>query len=190
MILDELKTIVDNTFLEHPSRRIHTLSVAKLAKKLAEIYGVDAEKAIFASYVHDLTKYWTYEEAVAFILSMNPSESVDTWGKYAIHALSGAYLSKKLGNDDEDIFNAIKYHTTARAKMSDLEKVIYISDYCEETRPFDSSSILNEATISLDRAMFMILRDEVKRHLENHHQVMDVSLEALQYYQKFVEETK
>ncbi|MGD9909019.1 MAG: bis(5'-nucleosyl)-tetraphosphatase (symmetrical) YqeK [Candidatus Izemoplasmatales bacterium] len=190
MNISALKEIVDTAFVHHPSRRIHTYSVAKLAQVLAHIYHVEEEKAIYASYAHDLTKYWTEEEAILLIESMNPSEDISSWGKFALHALSGAYYIKKLGVNDDDIFNAIKYHTTGRKEMSKLEQIIYISDYCEETRPFDSSSILKEALVSLDKAMYMIIQSEVLRHLEKHHLVMELTTEALLYYQKIVEEMK
>lgn len=190
MTILELKEIVDTMFLHHPGRKIHTYSVAKLAQVLSHIYHVDEDKAICASYAHDLTKYWTDEEAIKLITEMNPNEDYSSWGRYALHALSGAYYIKKLGVNDDDIFNAIKYHTTGRKEMSKLEQIIYISDYCEETRPFDSSSILKEALISLDKAMLMIIQSEISRHLEKHHQVMTLSTEALQYYQKLVEEMK
>ena len=37
---------------------------------------------------------------------------------------------------DEEITNAIRWHTTGRGGMTLLEKVIYLADYIEPTRDF------------------------------------------------------
>lgn len=71
-------------------------------------------------------------------------------------ACSGRKLrcEKEFNIDDEDILNAIKFHTTGRAGMSDLEKIIYISDMIEPSRNFPGVEDLRKiANIDLEEGM-------------------------------------
>ena len=54
-----------------------------------------------------------------------------------IHSFLGAEIAKqRYGIDDEEILNAIRFHTTGRANMTMLDKVIYLADYIEPMRNF------------------------------------------------------
>ncbi len=53
------------------------------------------------------------------------------------HGLVGAdIVQRELAIDDEEILQAIRVHTTGAAKMSLLDKIIYVADYIEPGRDF------------------------------------------------------
>ena len=125
----------------------HTLRVMKEAKKLAPILGADAEKANIAALLHDVTKHMpaheqlNYCEKAGIILGV-----VEKNEPKILHAITGGLLARDLcGIEDEDILNAVRYHTTGRAGMSPLEKTIYLADYIEEGRDFPGVDGLRKA---------------------------------------------
>ena len=85
---------------------------------------------------------------------------------------------------DEDILNAIRYHTTGRANMSLLEKVVFIADYIEPNR--EKFEGLEEARrlayLDLDMAMKFILEETIAFVKERGRLLHPLSLEALEYY--------
>jgi predicted HD superfamily hydrolase involved in NAD metabolism len=79
-----------------------------------------------------------------------------------LHAKVGSFLAKeKYGIEDEDVLNAIRYHTTGRPCMSTLEKILYIADYIEPGRKHASNllQIRRMAFQDLDKTLFKILED-------------------------------
>ena len=62
-----------------------------------------------------------------------------TWSSWSMDC-----ANRNLVLQDEDILNAIRYHTTGRAEMSKLEKIIYIADMIEPNRKFDGVEALRE----------------------------------------------
>lgn len=76
------------------------------------------------------------------------------------HAPVGAFLvEKEVGLTDEDILNAIRYHTSGRPGMSSLEKVIYVADYIEPGRKFPGVEEVRElAEQDLDKALLQALK--------------------------------
>ena len=117
----------------------HSKNVAKEAVRLAKKYGADVEKAEIAGILHDATKESSDEEQLELIeragIELTPLErsTRKLW-----HAISGAAsVQVELGITDPDIINAIRYHTTGRAGMSLLEKVIFIADFTSAERDYD-----------------------------------------------------
>lgn len=125
----------------------HSKNVAKEAVRLAKKYGADVHKAEIAGILHDITKEAPEEEQanvmkkVGIELTELEKSSPKLW-----HAISGsAYIKSVLGIEDEDIINAVRYHTTGRAGMSLLEKVIFIADFTSEERDYDGVDKMRKA---------------------------------------------
>ena len=103
------------------------------------------------------------------ILDATEKSSSKLW-----HALAGAcYVRDVLGIDDEDIFNAVKYHTTGRAGMSLLEKIIFTADFISDERSYSGVEIMREKAFdNIEDAMLFGLQftisDLVKRKLPIH----------------------
>ena len=71
------------------------------------------------------------------------------------HAVAGeAYLRTQMGVRDPDVLNAVRYHTTGRAKMSLLEKILYVADYMSADREYNGVERMRRlAESSLEEAM-------------------------------------
>ena len=107
----------------------HSLLVAKEAKSLAKIYHVDEEKAYLAGLMHDIAKELSEEENNYWIKKGNLADDLKNENYKKIrHADIGAIIAKEKYNLDNDICNAIKYHTIGNKNMDTLAKIIYIAD--------------------------------------------------------------
>ena len=107
----------------------HSLLVAKEAKSLAKIYHVDEEKAYLAGLIHDIAKELSEDENNYWIKKGNLANDLKKENYKKIrHADIGALIAKEKYNLDNDICNAIKYHTIGNKNMDTLAKIIYIAD--------------------------------------------------------------
>lgn len=105
-----------------------------------------------------------------------------------MHAKVGAYLTKQLFHiTDEDIINAVRYHTTGRPGMSLLEKIVFTADYIEPGRNKQPNlDILRETAYSdIDLTVYMILKDTLD-YIKNHRKenIDGNTTDAFQYYKK------
>ncbi len=149
-------------------RYIHSVNVSAEAVRLAEKYGADPNKAAVAGVLHDITKEFEEKKQLQImnsgdiILSDVEKASPKLW-----HAISGSvYIRTELGIEDIDIINAIRYHTTARANMSLLEKIIFLADFTSAERDFPDVSVIREkADISLEEGMLYGIQFTLKKLL-------------------------
>ena len=90
-------------------------------------------------------------------------------------------LAEKYGADDE-IYNAILWHTTGKANMTLLEKVIYLADYIEPNRDFDGVEDLRKVVWEdLDKGLEMGLAMTVEEMEQMDNPVHHNTLQALEY---------
>lgn len=141
-------------------RFYHSLCVADEAKRLAIKYGADSEKAYLAGLLHDITKNATVEEHLQIFAQFGIILSDVEKSHKLYHAMSGAlYVKHFLDIDDIEIINAIRYHTTARADMSLLEKIIYLADFTSLDRDYEDVSVIRGlVNDSLDKAFVYALQ--------------------------------
>ena len=142
-------------------RYLHSLAVADEAVRLADMYGADKQKAYLAGLLHDVTKNASPEEHLnifstfGIILTDIEKEAEKLW-----HAISGAaYIKYVLMIDDEEIIDAVRYHTTAKADLSLLSKVLYLADYTSADRDYDDVDVIRGlVNKSLDSAYLYALK--------------------------------
>ena len=131
-----------------PRRFEHSLAVAKQAEYLAKKYGADPEKARVAGLLHDILKDTDGDSQLQIFKEFGILlDAVEKMAPKLWHARAGAaFLENILGITDEDILNAVRYHTTARAGMSMLETVLYLADFTSEDREYPDVEVMRELT--------------------------------------------
>ena len=125
-------------------RLSHIMSVTETARFLADFFvsiGAQAncDKVMLSALLHDITKCMDQEELCReykIILSDDDIFSMQT-----VHAITGAYYAKNKYGIDDEIFNSIKRHTVGSENMSLTDKIIFVSDYCEETREHEQCKV-------------------------------------------------
>lgn len=132
------------TFLESLSsvlkkgRYLHTLGVVETSRRMAKAHGEDLFRAMTAAALHDYAKHWTKEELLTYAkncgLNLDPVMADST---ELMHGYVGAEAVRAdFGIEDEDILDAIRYHTIGRAGMSLLEQIVYLADAVEPGRDY------------------------------------------------------
>lgn len=135
MNLDELREHVRS---QMPERRWqHTLGVAEAAVQLANRYGGDADKAELAALLHDYAKAWPIVRQERIIKEQGLPLDLLDYDKELWHAPAGAWaVQHELGITDEEVLDAIRYHTSGRERMSLLDRIVCLADYIEPGRDY------------------------------------------------------
>ncbi|MRH43056.1 HD domain-containing protein [Aquibacillus halophilus] len=115
----------------------HTKRVAETATKLAKMYGHDTIQADLAAIFHDYAKNRNKDELRQWIVKESLPQHLLSYHHELWHGPVGAILVKKeLGIDNEAVLSAIRWHTTGKAGMSLLDKIVFLADYIEPGRQF------------------------------------------------------
>lgn len=179
--MDRLEQVVIS--LLNPNRVRHVLGCRDTAVALAKRWGADETDAARAGILHDITKaidgplQLTLCEAYGKILN-------DFSRKYpkTLHALTGSLVAERIFGENEAVVSAICSHTTGKADMNLLEKIIYVADYMEPCRDFPGVERLRELAFSdMDAALKLGLEMTLEHLKEQGSEVSPESRDALAF---------
>ncbi len=157
-----------------PRRIPHVLGTEETAAALALRWGADEESARRAALLHDCTKKFDKELQMALCrqYGIEPDAAERREGKL-LHAITGAAVAYADFGVSGEVRDAIRWHTTGKADMKLLEKIIYLADYIEPTRDFcDLTELRRLAFEDLDGALLlgftMAVEDLAKKGMPVH----------------------
>lgn len=168
-------------------RFIHSLNVADMAEELAEIHNCDKKKAYLAGLVHDCTKNTPYEKQFEIMnlggMKLTPLEIEN---KKLWHAMSGSvFIKSEYDINDEEIISAVRYHTTGKADMSLLEKIVYVADFTSAERDYKSvEKIREEARKNINTAVYIGAEFTVRKITSLGGAVHPDTVNAMNYYKE------
>ena len=180
----DFETLKRESLLLHKDSRVrHVIGCIETARELALVHGADPDAAQRAGILHDVTK------------ALDGRDQLRLCGKYGIiisdfdrehtkllHAVTGAAAAERVFGESEAVCQAIRWHTSGKADMSTLEKIIYVADYMEPNRDFPGVEKLRKlAYTDLDEALLLGLTMTAE-HLKRQGAVMGRhSLEAMAF---------
>lgn len=176
---EEFKDILKARLTE--KRYIHSINVADSARELARIYGADEEKAYTAGLVHDSCKDMPAGLQLSYLLENNAElTEIELNTAKLYHAMSGKiFAQKEFGIEDDDMLNAIRYHTTGRKNMSLLEKIVFIADFISVERDYNGVDVMRQKAVrSLDEAIVEGLSFTIKDLIDAERLVHPDTLDA------------
>jgi predicted HD superfamily hydrolase involved in NAD metabolism len=183
-LIEQIEDFLSKEFLHDQARFNHIKNVAKVALELGEIFNISSSKIKVASYLHDATKKLSFQENLALASKMFNEKELVSVVKPCLHAYSAASLAKeKFMVEDQDILNAITYHCSGRAFMSDLEMIIFISDYIEESRTFVTEDLRLLARKSLKKTTYIIMKETYYYLLKNNRKISPLTLDAIEKFE-------
>lgn len=162
-------------------RRIpHVLGTEQEAIRLAERYGADVEKARRAALLHDCTKKLEMEGQLALCRRYGIElDELEQKALKLLHAKTGAAVARDVFGVDDEIYSAIRWHTTGHANMTLLEKILYLADYIEPSRDFPGVDRLRSVCYEdLDRGLLTGLEMTIEEMREMGNPVHHATLEA------------
>ena len=151
--MEELERVVVG--LLNPNRVAHVLGCRDTAVELARRWGADETDAARAGILHDITK--ALDGPLQLTLCASYGKILSEFSKKhpkTLHALTGSLVAERIFGENEQVVSAIRHHTTGRADMTLLEKIIYVADYMEPNRTIPGVDRLRElAFTDLDGAL-------------------------------------
>ena len=176
------------------NRYEHTLGVMFTCASLAMVHGYDLKNAQVAGLLHDCAKCIPTGKKLKICKKNDiPLTRWEEENEALLHAKVGVYIAKKkYGIDDPAILNAIRYHTTGKADMTVLEKIVYIADYIEPGR-YKAKNLPEVRHLDfqdLDETMYQILHDTILSLNGSTHTMDHYTIQAFEYYQKLHNERK
>ena len=151
--MDKLEQVVVS--LLNPNRVRHVLGCRDTAVALAKRWGADVTDAARAGILHDITK--AIDGPLQLTLCDAYGKLLDDFSKRyprTLHALTGSMVAQRIFGENSAVVSAIESHTTGKANMTLLEKIIYVADYMEPNRDFPGVEKLRElAFTDLDGAL-------------------------------------
>ncbi len=177
----DLELLKEATRAQMPDKRWkHTLGVVETAIKLAERFGGDVRKAELAALLHDYAKAWPIARMERIIREeCLPQELLD-YDKELWHAHVGAWaVRKEHGIDDEEVLDAIRYHTSGRERMTQLDKIVCLADYMEPGRDFPGVDRIRKlAKTSLEKALLAGFDSTIALLLERERSIFPLTVVA------------
>ena len=182
--MEQLESVVVR--LLKPNRVAHVLGCRDTAVELAKRWGVNETDAARAGILHDITK--ALDGPLQLTLCREYGTILDEFGyKYpkTLHALTGSLVADRIFGETEAVVSAICHHTTGKADMNLLEKIIYVADYMEPNRNFPGVEKLRELAFSDITAALQLGLEMTLEHLHNlGDEVSPASAQALAFLKK------
>lgn len=174
-IKNNIKTI------QTKERYIHTLGVEEQAIKFAKQFNADEKKTRIAALLHDSCKDLS-KECQKFLI--NDEIIIKKYENYQFiyHAYAAKNYAKLFFNiNDSDILNAITNHVIGRKNMSKLEEIIFLSDYIEKNRIYDSCIKVRNET-NFYKQMYLTYQYTIDYLIKNNQEPLKIQLELRDYY--------
>lgn len=167
-----------------PHRYSHSLSVAHLAAEITLSNGYYYPLVAYkAGIIHDIAKSLPKEEAYRLMRELHP-EYLD-FPSWTYHQFLAIDIARKYFKVDKTLEAGIKYHSTGKARMSLLGKIIYASDKIEPTRDYDSSEMTNACLKDFKSGWKLVVYEVKKFLLEKGYSIDNrLSKDFFEYYLK------
>ena len=173
--LDSFRKILEEKLDDY--RLDHSECVSECAAVLAEKYGADPEKARLAGLMHDVMKNAPSAEHMEYL---NDISAVELHNPKVWHQISGeAFLRKNGIITDEEILGAVRWHTTGRADMTLLEKIVYVADFISADRKYeDVAEVRKLAETSLEQTILYTSRYTINKLAQNNMLIHPATVEC------------
>lgn len=170
-------------------RIAHVLGCENEAVSLANRWGEDPERAAVAGILHDITKKLNAEEQLKLCEKYGIiNDAAEVANPKLLHAKTGAAFARELFGIEDDIYGAIRWHTTGKPDMTLLEKIIYLADFVEPTRNFPGVEELRELCFEdIDAAMAKGLEMSLEFIRSGGAEPYKDSVEACEWYAALVD---
>jgi nicotinate-nucleotide adenylyltransferase len=169
--------------LLNPNRVAHVLGCRDTAVRLARRWGADETDAARAALLHDITK--ALDGPLQLTLCREYATILDDFGSQnpkTLYALTGSMVARRIFGENDAVVEAIRSHTTGKAGMNLLEKIIYVADYMEPCRDFPGVDRLRQlADTDMDAALKLGLEMTIDMLQTQGRMISPESLDALRY---------
>lgn len=164
----------------------HTVRVTNEAEKLARIYEVNVSDIALASVFHDYAKYRPQDEMERIIeKSYLPKDLLSYHHELWHGPVASILIEQEYGITNQQIKQAIRYHTTGKPHMSQFDMILFVSDYIEPGRDFPGVDNVREAVKeSLMLATWKVLQQTIQFLSGKSREIYPDTFHAYNFYTK------
>lgn len=162
----------------------HSIRVVDTAMSLSRKFNVSLKKTHMAALLHDCGRLKDDNKLLEKMKYYGIILDNDTCRNLNLqHAILGRYIaSEEFGIKDYEILNAIRFHTTGRSHMTDIEKIIYLADAIEPDRDYEGVELIREMSkVDLDRALLSSLEQTLEFLKEKNVSINKNTIEAIEW---------
>ena len=193
MNVDKYSDLLEKLALRMDDNRLkHTISVAETASILADKYDASIDKAYIAGLLHDNAKCKSNDELIKECELFNIEiREPERQNPFLLHGKLGAYYAvNEFGISDEDVINAITWHTTGRPGMSLLEKIVFVADYIEPLRYKQKNleDIRRLAYENIDKCVYVISKDTIEYVSDQAFGLDEMTIRTMEFYKEICED--
>ena len=182
--IEELEQVAVS--LVKPCRVAHILGCRDTAADLAKHWGANETDAARAGLLHDITK--ALDGPLQLTLCSEYATILDDFHRKntkTLHALTGSLVAERVFGENREVVAAIASHTTGKANMNTLEKILYVADYMEPNRDFSGVEKLRAlAYEDLDKALKLGLEMTLELLKQQGSDISPESAEALAFLEQ------
>lgn len=181
MSVEQIQNYIKSVLSE--KRYYHSVCVMEMCEELANIYGVNIEKAKKVGIAHDVAKEIPTLDKFKYMKENNLKvENIEKRYPTLLHSKIGADIAIKKFGFTEEMGQAILAHTTAKEDMSMLSKILYIADWVGKDREFEDTYYLRElAKKDINKAILYSLDSIIKDKIETKEELHIDSILARNY---------
>ena len=170
LTIDEMRALLQQSL--KPKRYEHSLRVYETALKMAAHYRANVKKVALAALIHDCGRQVPKEDSAAKAKELGIAvDLVEAAQPILLHAKLGVYYAVNkygVGPSDREVLDAIRYHSTGKAHMTDTAKIVFLADLIEPGRDFEGVEAIREASFQdLDRGMLLSYDNTIRYLLED-----------------------
>lgn len=174
---DELRMRVKKTL--SPTRFLHVEGVVSTAERYARIHGGDVPMARIAAWIHDMAREWSDERLLEAAEGMDIPSGFAQVPKLLHGPIAAVRFRDWFGSGYPDVENAIRYHTTARTGMSNMEMILFLADGLEPGRDFPGvDNIRKLAEQDLLSATAHAIDSTLQYLIQRHHPIFPLTVMA------------
>ena len=168
MTIEEMRALLEKSL--PPKRYKHSVRVYETALQMADVYKADKGKVAIAALLHDCGREIPTKESLAKARELSIEvDEVEAAQPVLLHAKLGVYYAvHKYGVHDAEVLDAIRYHSTGTADMSETAKIVFLADMIEPKRDFPGvEELRNVSWHDLDRGMFLSYDNTIRYLLDD-----------------------
>ena len=172
------------TYLD-AKRLVHSKNTALVALSLNRNFcpKIDEDKLLLAGLLHDVGKMYDKTELPNNIKNVIPKDAIGTPVQHQF--VSAEIVKNDFHISDEDVLNAIRFHTTGRENMSRFEKLIYVSDLISYERNFQGVESLRKAVYNdFEKGFITCLTYSRDYVVETGREVYPLTDKAINFYKE------
>lgn len=189
-MIDQIKKDLEILYKDKPRRLKHIYGVRDTAVSLGELHNLDTKKLELSALLHDITKYYTFEQNKKIIEEHydNHVEIINDFNENILHAFSARVIAKQKYNiKDIDILDSILYHTIGKENMTPYEQIIFLSDYIEPNRTYQSCiNVRNITKKNIKMATYQAIYDYIEHHESKNMHIPTQARKAVAFYKQEV----